>query len=279
MTGVNWGLAGNAQRGFQNALAFGMQMGAQARQAQERREYKNALAQFDPSNPETLKPIMQANPEVGIRLQGQVEARQQAAAQKQSEQMIQMRKLLEFAGENPQQAFAAARQMGIDTSQIPQPGSPEFEPWRQQQLFIMGALEKEGDNLPGLAREVMMALPEDQRDPNSPVFRQAFTAALENKYAAEYTDEQGNTRRRAIIAQPQQVAPQQQGGIPGVTGETMSFEQYQGMVQQLSPEAAARQAKRLSDAGVRFTVSTPDQASQLPPGTRYTTPDGAEYIR
>lgn len=76
---VNWGLAGNAQRGFQNALAFGMQMGAQARQAQERKEYRNALAQFDPSKPETLQAVMAANPEVGLQLRGQVQAQQQEA--------------------------------------------------------------------------------------------------------------------------------------------------------------------------------------------------------
>lgn len=76
---INWGAANNG--GFQNALAMGMQMGAQARQAREEREYKNALAQFDPSNPETLKPIMAARPEVGLQLRGQVQAQQAAAAE------------------------------------------------------------------------------------------------------------------------------------------------------------------------------------------------------
>lgn len=65
---------------FQNALSMGMQMGQMARQRQDQKEYKNALAQFDPSNPDTLKPVMAANPEVGLQLRGQMQ-NQQAAAQ------------------------------------------------------------------------------------------------------------------------------------------------------------------------------------------------------
>lgn len=78
MVQINWGLTqGN---NFQNALATGMQMGAQARQAREEKEYKNALAQYDPSNPETIKPIMAADPRVGIQLQRDA-AKQQAETQ------------------------------------------------------------------------------------------------------------------------------------------------------------------------------------------------------
>lgn len=198
-----------AQGGFQNALAMGLQVGQMVRQGQDQRNERNALAAFakDPSEA-NFGGLADVRPDlaIGMRSQQQQAAAQQAEAQRkqQMEQMGTFRQLLEKAGSDPMQAFGAAQQMGIDLSGVPQPGTPEFEPWRQQQLFILGALEKEGDNLPGLAREVMFALPEDQRDPNSPVFRQAFTAALENKYAAEYTDAQGNTRRRAIIGQTQQ---------------------------------------------------------------------------
>jgi hypothetical protein len=75
-----------AQGGFQNALAMGQQSGnnimqafQQGRQMAEQREYKNALAQFDPNKPETLDPIMQARPEVGLQLRGQVQQQQRAA--------------------------------------------------------------------------------------------------------------------------------------------------------------------------------------------------------
>jgi hypothetical protein len=271
---MNWGPG--AQGGFQNALQMGLQFGAAAGEAKRAREERNALSAYakDP-NEQNFAGLADVRPDIAIQ-QRQMQAQQaEAARNQQMEQMGTFRQLLEQAGSNPQQAFAAAQQLGIDVSQIPQPGTPEFEPWRQQQLFIMNAVEKEGDNLPGLAREVMFALPEDQRDPNSPAFRQAFTAALENKYAAEYTDAQGNTRRRTIIGQPQQ--PQQQQGQ--FAGEIMAFDQFQGMVQSLSPQAAARQVERLSQAGVKFSVASPEQASALPPGTPYITPDGAEYIR
>ena len=71
---INWGLAqGN---GFQNALATGMQMGAQAREAKERREYRNALANYDPANPETIKPIMEIDPRTGMALRKESQAMQ-----------------------------------------------------------------------------------------------------------------------------------------------------------------------------------------------------------
>lgn len=191
MTGVNWNLA--AQNTGMNALMQGVQFGQQMANQREQREYRNALME-------------QRQGQLAFQQQ-QAQAKAQADAQKQrQEQMGTFRQLLTQAGDNPQQAFAAAQQLGIDLSSIPQPGTPEFEPWRQQQLFILDALDKEGDNLPGLAREVMLALPEDQRDPNGAQFRSAFTAALENKYAAEYVDPQGNTRRRSIMGQ-QPAAP------------------------------------------------------------------------
>jgi hypothetical protein len=65
--------------GFQNALATGLQLGAMARQRQDEREFRNALTQFDPNNPETLKPIMAARPDVGMQLQGQMQQQQRAA--------------------------------------------------------------------------------------------------------------------------------------------------------------------------------------------------------
>lgn len=74
---VQWGLAGGNAYG--NALAVGMQMGSQAREAQDRREYRNALAGYDPSNPETLRPVMAANPEVGLKLRADAEKRSKEA--------------------------------------------------------------------------------------------------------------------------------------------------------------------------------------------------------
>jgi hypothetical protein len=273
----------NALSGLMNPQAVGQGVQSAFQQGQQMRgdmETRNALATLagNPEDADAMRNLTFYNPQVGMQMQDRQRQQQAAEAQAaenqrkaRAEQMGTMRQLLQQAGSNPQQAFAAAQQLGIDVSQIPQPGSPDFEPWRQQQLFIMDALEKEGDNLPGLAREVMLALPEDQRDANSPAFRQAFTAALENKYAAEYTDAQGNTRRRAIIGGQQGASPQ----VGGTSGEIMTFEQLQGIAQSLPPEAMQRQIQRLMQGGVVFAVNTPEQARQLPSGASIRLPDGS----
>lgn len=74
MTSPNWGLAQGG--GFQNALTTGLQFGQMVRQRQDEKEYKNALMQYNPDDPETLKPIMAARPEVGLKLRDEVQARQ-----------------------------------------------------------------------------------------------------------------------------------------------------------------------------------------------------------
>lgn len=265
-----------ASQGFQNALMMGMQAGQnmrqsieQSRERRERETERNALSAYvkDPSQA-NFGGLADVRPDIAINVQGQQAAQEEAARKRRMEQMGTFRQLLDQAGTNPQQAFGAAQQMGIDVSGLPQPGTPEFEPWRQQQIFILSALEKEGDNLPGLAREVMFALPEDQRDPNGPAFRQAFTAALENKYAAEYTDAEGNTRRRAIIGQPQQQqgSPQQQAQVP-VVPEDM----FQADVQSIGLQKAINFAV---SKGLAVPIRGDEEYALLPPGAAFVGPDG-----
>lgn len=122
-----------AQAGFQNALAMGMQMGAQAREAAERREYKNALAQFDPENPETLQPIMAANPEVGLKLREDVRARQQE------------REL----GELTQRA------MGGDQAAMQQLATVNFDRWRELGTQTRQAAEREAKVFGNAAMDVL----------------------------------------------------------------------------------------------------------------------------
>ena len=74
---INWGLA-NGPSSFDNALARGLQLGQMIRQRQDEKEYKNALAQYDPANPETLKPVMAADPRLGLQLQGKLPAHELA---------------------------------------------------------------------------------------------------------------------------------------------------------------------------------------------------------
>lgn len=144
MTNPNWGILqmNGPMGGFQNALAQGWQMGTAVRQQREETERRNALADYatNPSD-ETFGAMAQAAPEYAIQERQRQEQREAAARQQQQEQMGTVRQLLQAAGENPMQAYQAAQSMGIDLSGVPQPGSPGFEQWRQQQLFIMDALE------------------------------------------------------------------------------------------------------------------------------------------
>jgi hypothetical protein len=94
--------------GFQNALATGLQLGAMARQRQDEREFRNALTQFDPNNPETLKPIMAARPEVGMQLQGQMQQQQRAA----------------------QEAELTQRAIGGDPQALEQLATVNFDKWK-----------------------------------------------------------------------------------------------------------------------------------------------------
>lgn len=75
---INWGAANNG--GFQNALAMGMQMGAQARQAREKREERNALAAYakDPSE-QNFAGLADVRPDLAIQQRGQMQAQQQEA--------------------------------------------------------------------------------------------------------------------------------------------------------------------------------------------------------
>jgi hypothetical protein len=216
--------------------------------------------------------IARYNPQLFGQLQQRQQQQAQAQQAQQQKQAAIMRQLLEEAGTDPQRAFYAARQMNIDTSGIPQPGTPEFEPWRQTQLFILKAVETpEGQKeLSGIARELLNA----GYKQGTPEFEQAMRGVINSKYASEYVDEKGNTLRRSALnlQGPPPPAPVQRN--PNVDDAT--FEQFQGALQALGPKEALAFYQR---SGARVKVSSPDQAQQLPPGTRYVTPDGQEIIR
>jgi hypothetical protein len=69
--------------------------------------------------------------------------------------------------------------------------------------------------------------------------------------------------------------PQGGGGQPRMSG-TLTFEMYRGAVNGLGPEGAASFLQRNNHV---ITVNTPQEAAQLPPGTRYITPDGQGFVR
>lgn len=67
-----------------------------------------------------------------------------------------------------------------------------------------------------------------------------------------------------------QPAPQPQQQAP------FTFNHYRGARSSLGPEGAASWLQR---SGVTVSVNSPQEAQQLPPGTKYTTPDGREFVR
>lgn len=233
----------NALAGLMNPAAIGQGMQQSFQQGMEQRrqtETRNALAAYA-QNPgaEGAAMIAQHDPMLGIQL-GQYE--QQRAAQQaqqaemqrkqQQEQMGQFRQLLQAAGENPQQAFAAAQSMGLDTSKVPPPGSPQFDQWRQTQLFILDAAEKNPEMLTTTAKEVMLSLPPEHRNPDSPVFVEAMGRALEKMVSyqagggvAAINPATGKMRQIVqpgpSIAQPQRYNPNEWEDIEGDAGSNV----------------------------------------------------------
>lgn len=269
---INW----NALQGggFQGALSQGFQYGQMVRQQKDERDYRNALAQFDPSNPDTLKPIMAVAPEVGLKLQGQVRAQQAQAQQQQQVDGQTYVRLLEAAKDNPQQAYSAAQQMGLDLSGVPQVGTPEFETWRRNQLFVINAL-KDPEKLTAVQQDAQAL----GLDLNTPEGLQAVQELTLYKYAKNGVDEYGRpTLELPQIAVGGQAPAQQQPAMQQPSGEVMDFAAYRSTAAQLGPEKAARFVQRLVQGGVSFRVNTPEEARQLPSGTPIILPDGTPGV-
>ena len=277
---VNWGMAN--QGGFQNALAMYMHMGAQARQARDQRKERNALAAYakDP-NEQNFSALADVRPDFAIQERGRMEARQQET----------------------QLAEITQRAVGGDEAALGQLATLNFDRWRTIGADQKKAAAEEATTFGNAAMDVLNRPPEQwsqailgyAQQLNSPEIAQIAQLPPQQQAQAlrAAVAEAGMIQRLIEMERPSYMAIPaggtlvntrdsgavsefgQQGGVPGVTGETMTFEQFQGMVQQLSPAAAARQVQRLSQAGVRFSVSTPEQARQFPSGTQIILPDGS----
>lgn len=179
MTSPNWGLL-QGGGGFQNALATGLQFGQMTRQRQEEKEFKNALAGYDPSNPETIKPIMAVDPRTGIQLQRDA-AKQQAEAQ-QSE--IQQR----AAAGDPQ---AMAQLAGID-----------FAAWRGLQSDQRAMAKERSGILANAALDVLNRPPEQR-----PAAWDAYIEQLSQTMPelAQYRGQYNEQSARSVIAQAEMI--------------------------------------------------------------------------
>ncbi len=257
MVQINWGLA-TGPNSFDNALAKGFEIGSVMRQRQEETDRKNALAAYAKNpNEQTFGGLADAAPEYAMRARSDMEAQQARQQQQQQQQMATVRQLLAKAGSSPEgwaQAMGAAQSLGIDTSAIPQQYDPQ---WAQQQLFIMDALERDQDKLPGIAQELQAA----GYQPGTPEFAAAMRQVINSKYASEYADPQGNIRRRSVLdLPPAQGAPAQtdpSGILQGAAAAgAISAEDANRVRQSLGPNGQAAFDKWKADNGIRVIART-----------------------
>lgn len=256
---INWNMAIGPDIGshIMNSFQAGQQQGREERG-------RNALAAYAMNpNEQTLGGIAPYDPKFVLE-------QRQAQAQKAQADLAKVAKLLEGVNDEGiyQQRLGMARNMGIDTSQAPANYDPK---WVGETTAMFKLLTEKPEAISGIARELADA----GYKPNTPEFQVAMRQVISNKYASEYVDEQGNTRRRSMLdltgGGQQQTAPP-----PPPPSPTITAEQFRGAVNGLGPEGAASWAQR---NGFTVSVATPDEASALPPGTRYVTPDGREMIR
>lgn len=259
MTQINWGLA-QGPNSFDNALAKGYQMGSAMRERQEATERKNALAAYatDPSE-QNFAGLAQAAPEFAIGERQRMDARRAQEAAERQRQMGVVRQLLAKAGQSPEgwaQAMSAAQSLGIDTSAIPQQYDPQ---WAQQQLFIMDALERDQDKLPGIAQELQAA----GYQPGTPEFAAAMRQVINSKYASDYVDPQGNTRRRSVLDLPNpQGGPQPSQADPAAilqgaaAANAITAEDANRVRQSLGPNGQAEFDRWKAENGIRVIART-----------------------
>lgn len=205
---INWGLAG----GGNNALAmfqYGAQLGSQIKQRERERATDEALANYgmNPSDPEALKGVIQADPRLGIQLQGQAQQAQAQASERKRASMMDVAKL--FNGVTPEnygQRLQIAQQMGLDTSTAPQTYDPA---WVEQNRAIINAFAGNDTQLPAVARELEMA----GYQPGTPQFMEKLREIITNKYAppmqaVDITNPDGSVERRFIQRPTPGAAPQ-----------------------------------------------------------------------
>jgi hypothetical protein len=210
---VNWDQL-NQPGAFERAFDSGFQLAEYGRQRREQTDQRNALSAYaiDPSEG-NFNALAQHLPQVAMQQRASREAAAQRQQQAGYEGIQQFRPVLEQAMQSPQawqQARTALAQSGHDISDVPE----QFDPnWAQGQLMILNAADD--GSLPGIVQEFQAA----GIDVDTPTGKQALRDALEGKYGSEYTDQEGNVRRRRLFNLPpvdggQQTQAPQMAGVP-----------------------------------------------------------------
>lgn len=220
MSGINWSLGLSPDIGGNVFKAF--QHGQEQRQQQDT---KNALQRYatNPDDPAAIGLLAQADPRLALQAQQMQQQRQRLAAEQKEAELKAGRQRLQdvaklFHGvtqENYGQRLSIAQQMGLDLSGVPQ----QFDPnWVAQTGEMYRVLSDNADKLPGIAQELIAA----GYQPGTEGFVQAIRGVINNKYASDYVDESGNTRRRSALQLPGTAAPQG-GPAPGTVEEGYRF--------------------------------------------------------
>jgi hypothetical protein len=209
---------------------------------------------------------------VGLRLGERVDARRAAQTQAGIEGLEQFRPLLEQAVQSPEQwavAYQSGVNSGLDMSRVPQQYDPE---WAKGQLMFLEAA-KDPEKV-GRIGEAMRAF--GYTDPSQPGYDQALQEFTRMTFARESTDAQG----RPILVFPevapaagaaQPVVRQQASGVSEANLPAITSEQWQANVQSMGLSRAIRWA---TNNGIPIPVATPQEATALPEGALYSTPDG-----
>lgn len=286
MVQINWGLA-TGPGGFQNALAQGYEIGSAMRQRQEEKERKNALAAYatDP-NEQNFAGLAQAAPEFAIREREAMQARQQEQqvaqltqrAMSGDDEALGQLATVKFDvwktldARSKEQAANEAKIFGNAAIDILQTGDPA-----QRMAKLQGYAQQLGGQYPEVAQ--IAQLPPEQLEA---ALRGAVAEAqmVEKLIAMEQPRYQVipeggtlvNTRDPGAVSQfgqmQQAPAPRGAGGNDAITMEI-----YRGAVNGLGAQGAAAWLQRNN---LPVTVTTPQEARQLPSGTRIILPDGSE---
>lgn len=250
-------------------------IGQAFQQGQEMRRQsdgRNALAAYAANpNEQSLNALSPYNPQFVVqtkRQDQQFQLEQQKLQQKtHGEQMQVLGKLIAPVKDEAsyQQALAAARQGGLDVSTAP----PSFDPaYIGRTKMLVDAYNKDGGKAISAAGQQALDLGY-QRD--TPEFAQVVAQILEAGQARPYVVG-GETRlyRPNFTPAPQQ--PQQ--AAPQVATKVTSFEAAVGVAQKMGPQFP----DFVRNNGFRVSVTSPDQAMQLPSGTPLILPDGTEGV-
>lgn len=286
---INWNLLGNQQGQFQNALAMGAQFGAAAAERRNKKEYTNALldvfSQGGSPQGGAAAPPMGGGQGIVATPEQQAESErlarhfgmEGALADGRAESMAVI------ARQNPQlfvqlQQQAAAQQQAARQSEIQQRAS-QGDP---QAMLELAGIDVQAWNTLDKANKAQIALIQEQRG-NAAL--DALRSGNPRAAVEAYAQNSGDNEAAGLL----QLSDQEL--VAALRSEVAEANMIKDLLDREEPnwrvipqggvvvDVNNPQAVGQFSGGGAVSVSSPQEAAALPPGTRYTTPDGQEYIR